>query len=351
MHTDPYSKFSKKVNAAAPYLPFGEMRNLVMNHDGRRRSAFAAFFRYAAGFALLLLIGAIFFLKNLPSEGRGTLSVNMSSRAGQSSLMNISKDNIESAAVPKEIIRNVSAKKYSNSNTLPNNKVLNVNPVKTDSSATTLQSSTVEKPTEQSNPQASNVESTVNAVPSVTASLIQASDQNLRSSGNWSAFIAGGSMLSSNNFSIGSMLGAVGLQYRVSGSSSLVVELRHSGFTQNKAGLIGSPYDTTVTAGGQIYKITIGTPSTLATTSTVLVNSLDLGYRYVLNPNNSLSPSAELLAGASTSGFVSLEAIGLEYRFATSLTLDMSARAEQLFSPSTSPLGLLGLEATLGFQW
>jgi len=148
-----------------------------------------------------------------------------------------------------------------------------------------------------------------------------------------------------------SIFGAAGVRYHLSGSHSLIAELRRSSFLVNHPGQTGGFTDSMVTVGGQTTHLTIGGPTQAAATAATSVNSLDLGYRYDLNPDDVFSPCAEVLAGASTSGFLTSEAAGIEYRFATSLSFDLSARAEQLFSPASVPLRALGFEAGIGFEW
>ncbi len=190
---------------------------------------------------------------------------------------------------------------------------------------------------------------TPTAAPSTT--LAQLPDQNGVASRPWSAYFSGGSILPGNSFSTSAIFGAVGLRYRIFGSSSFVVELRRSAFAVNHSAQSGGLRDTTLTVGGTSYPATIGTSSQSATTSMSQVNSLNVGYRFDLSPNDVFSPCAEILTGASTSGFLSSEAAGVEYRFANALWLEVSARAEQLFAPTSGPLTALGFEAGIGFQW
>lgn len=190
------------------------------------------------------------------------------------------------------------------------------------------------------------------AIPSsVGVTMGELSNQNATDANHWTAFLSGGSFVPNNNFSMSSIVGAAGVRYQIFGSSSIVVELRRSSFLVNHAAQSGGFRDTTLIAGGTQYPATIGTPAQPAATSTSQVNSLDLGYRFDMNPNGVLSPCAEIVAGASTSGFLSSEAVGVEYGLTNALSLDVSARAEELFSPASVPLTAFGFEAGIAFEW
>ncbi len=341
MHSDSYRTYIKSLNATPSYYPFGEMRTLVMNHNGRRRSVFAPFFRYAAGLGLLaLLVGGIFFVNTPSNTSRIAHSIAMTSRTAMPSATN------GSIIVPKRIVSRNNAVRLvivENSSYVPTESI---------SKASTTTQSTTQNITEDHQPSQSNVPtSKVPAAAPVSAAIRQISDQNGSIANHWTAFVSGGALLPSNTFSTSSIFGAAGVRYPILGSSALVAELRRTSFVVNRAGQNGGFRDTTFIVGGHSTTNTIGTSSQSSTTSNSFVNSLDLGYRYVLEPNNMLSPSAEILAGASTFGFLSSEAAGVEYRFTNSLSLDLSARAEQMFSPKSAPLTALGFEAGIAFQW
>ncbi len=340
MRSDSYQTYIRSLNATPSYYPFGEMRALVMNHDTRRRSAFAVFFHYAAGVVLLAGIGLFMgshFLVNesLPNTQalHGSYATDASQATDPSHLtVNVATNAAKNTAMQGEALETgVTDNSSETQNTIP-----------------APQNISGKKSSTQSNIQSI---ATPVAAPSDPTILTQVSGQNEMTANRWSAFVAGGALLPGNSYSTSSIFGAAGVRYHIFGSSSFVVELRRSSFTVNHAAQSVMPRDTTVTVGGLPTQLTLGSPSQTASASTSLVNSLDVGYRFDLNPNDVLSPCAEIVAGASTVGFLSSEAAGIEYRFANGLTLDMSARAEQLFSPATSPLGSIGLEATLGFQW
>ncbi len=171
---------------------------------------------------------------------------------------------------------------------------------------------------------------------------------------NWSAFVAGGTALSAtavNGSLMNSLFGAAGVRYHLSKNSSLVFALRQTSFREPHNGQNNTLRDTTLTAGGQTYRATIGNISPTTPQETSQVFSLDLGYRFELFPDAALSPCAEVLAGASTSGFLISEAAGIQYRFWNPLTFGLSARAVQLLSPSSAPLNVIGLETEIGFEW
>jgi hypothetical protein len=351
MRSDSYQTFIKTLNTSEPYPPFQEIRDLVMQQNGRRKAAFAPFYKYAAVavlFAALGLFAGSHFLVNdrLPNTRMTHPSqVTHASHVTDGLTLTNGALNNKTIASQKGMAQHLSRKQFPTTPALAT-----VNQVNIPATNATSQHSTMGAATPPSNANAVQAIVTSTVAPSVWTTLAQISDQKERAN-NWSGFISGGSIVSSNSFSANSIFGAAGVRYLVSGSSSLAVELRRSSFVVNHAAQSGGFHDTTFSLGGRSYTNTIGDPSQPATTSTSPINSLDLGYRFDLNPNNVLSPCAEILAGASTSGFLSSEAAGIEYRFANSLSLDVSARAEQLFSSQSNPLTALGFEAGIGFEW
>ncbi len=354
MHSDSYQTFIKTLNAGEAYPPFQEIRDLVMQQPSRRKAGLVPFYKYAAVAALFaalgLLIGNHFLLKDsLPNT-----QIRHSSQMAHASHVTPMTDgptSTNSALNNKNIAsrtgagENVGGKQF-----LATPALVPIAQQNIPAENTTPQHSTVDASTPPSNAKAMEAVGAPASAPSVPVTLTQISDQKERAN-NWSGFVSGGSIVSSNSFSTNSIFGAAGVRYLVSGSSSLVVELRHSSFVANHAAQSGGFHDTTFSLGGRSYTNTIGDPSQSATSSTSPINSLDLGYRFDLNPNDVFSPTAEILAGASTSGFLSSEAAGIEYRFANALSLDVSARAEQLFSSQSNPLTAFGFEAGIGFEW
>jgi hypothetical protein len=338
MRSDAYQIFVKTLNASEAYPPFQEIHDLVMQQTGRRKAAFAPFYRYAAVAALFAALGLFIgnhFLTNKPLPNARIINGSHVTYAtdGPTS-MNIvilSPKNpaMQGEALKTDIANNTSEKQ---------------------NASATPQHTTVDAATPPSNANAVQAIVTPTVEPSVPATLAQISNQK-EMANDWSGFVSGGSIVPSSSFSTSSFFGAAGVRYQILGSSSLVVELRHSSFIVNHAAQSGAPRDTTFMIDGHAYSNTIGGSLQAASTATSLINSLDVGYRFDLNPNDVLSPCAEILAGASTSGFLSSEAAGLEYRFANLLSLDVSARAEQLFSPQSVPLTALGFEAGVGFEW
>ncbi len=151
MHSDSYQTYIKSLNATPTYYPFGKMRELVMNHNARRRSAFIPFFRYAVGLGLLAtLIGGIFFINNSPNNSDTHSAATVSSSA-MASIMNVSPNTMVVLPVPKEIDNNSIAKKESKEYTPTNNENLNVNQNNTNNKATTYENPTVEHTAEQTN--------------------------------------------------------------------------------------------------------------------------------------------------------------------------------------------------------
>jgi hypothetical protein len=340
MHSDPYQTYIETLNSGEPYPPFGEIRDLVMQQNGRRKAAFVPFYKYAAVAALFAALGLFVgnhLLSNEPLQNtritHGSTVTHESNVTHASHATDrpitpyVAVNARKSIAVGQETEKSASEKQ--NTSITPQHVIV-------DNASQPTTSQTIITPT---------------AAPSVPATLAHISDQNGIAANHWSGFASGGSTVSSNNASISSIFAAAGVRYLLGGSSSLVVEFRRSSFVVNHSAQSGGFRDTTFSLGGVPYPNTIGSPSLPATTSTSQVNSLDVGYRFDLNPNDMLSPCVEVLAGASTPGFLSSESAGVEYRFANALSLDLSARAEQLFSPQSTPLTALGFEAGIAFEW
>jgi hypothetical protein len=342
MHSDSYQTFIKTLNASEPFPPFQEIRTLVMQQNGRRKPAFIPFYRYASVAALFAVLGLLIGNHFLSNE-----SVRETQAGDRSQMTHVSHGTDESTSM--EVTTNEATRNIVRLIESPASPTLvNVHPENIPSANTTHTPLTEAPYPPPSNTQAIT---TPTATSSVSTTLAELSNPNGTTANHWTAFLSGGSFVPSTNFTMSYLFGAAGARYLLSGSSSLVVELRRSSFVVNHAAQSGNSRDTMVSVGGVPTQLTLGNLSLSATTSSSPVNSLDVGYRFDWNPNDVFSPIAEILVGASTSGFLSSEAAGVEYRFANSLSFDVSARAEQLFSPVSVPLSALGFEAGIGFEW
>ncbi len=355
MRSDSYETYIKTLNASEPFPPFGEIRELVMQQEGRRKAAFVPFYKYAAVAVLFAALGVFvgnhFFVNEpLPKAhiiyGSDVTHTSDASHVTQgiTSTEVTANEDVRNIATQMGTVENAGKKQFPTTPALATATQQNIPSENTPHS-------TVEENAPQSSVNATQAITIPMAAPSVSTSLTQLSDQNGMPANHWEAFVAGGAFVPGNSFTTSSIFGAAGVRYQIFSSSSLVVELRRSAFVVNHAARPGGLQDTTFSLNGVPYTNTIGTALQPATTSTSMVNSLDVGYRFDWNPNAMLTPCAEILAGASTTGFLSSEAVGIEYRLANALSLDISARSEQLFSPASTPLTALGLEAGIGFEW
>ena len=350
MRSDSYRTYIETLNASEAYPPFQEIRALVMQQNGRRKAAFIPFYKYAAVAALFAMLGMFvgnhFFTKESLPYTQTTHPSHESYASHVTDGLTMTKVTTNKAA------GNIVRLNESPKNTFENESQAKPTLANVDQTNVPSVNAALPHSTEAPNPPSSNTQAiTTPTATSAPTTLAQLSNQHETIVNHWTAFLSGGSFVPSNNFTASSIFGAAGVRYQILGSSSIVVELRRSAFLVNHAGQTGVPTDTMVTVGGQATQLTLGGASLPATTSTSQINSLDVGYRFDLNPNDGLSPCAEILAGASISGFLSSEAAGIEYRFANSLLFDVSARAEQLFSPASVPLSALGFEAGIGFVW
>jgi hypothetical protein len=346
MRSDPYQTYIETLNSGEPYPPFQEIRDLVMQQNGRRKAVIAPFYKYATVVVLFAALGLFIgnhFLANESLPNTQMTHPLQMTHPSQVTYPSHLPDGPVSTNVATHSPKNATIQSEDLQTGITNNTTEKQN------ASTTPQHSTVDIAAAPSDTKAVQTITTPTVASSTT--LAQLSEQNGVALHHWSAYFSGGSILPGNSYSASAIFGAVGVRYRIFGSSSFVIELRRSSFIVNHAAQSGGLRDTTLTVGGASYPATIGSPSQLATSATSQVNSLDVGYRFDLSPNEVLSPCAEVLAGASNVGFLSSEAAGIEYRFANGFSLDASARAEQLFSPPSIPLTVLGFEAGIAFQW
>jgi hypothetical protein len=145
--------------------------------------------------------------------------------------------------------------------------------------------------------------------------------------------------------------GSMGIRYRLNDASSVALEVRRNSFLVKHNVASTAFRDTTLSLDGHSYLNTIGNVSTTVTETSNIVASLDAAYRFELWPLDRLSPFAEAFIGGSTLGAISSESVGIRYQLNAHLLFDFSVRADQLFSPKTSPERAFGLEATVGFAW
>ncbi|HET6401169.1 MAG TPA: hypothetical protein VFH95_07190 [Candidatus Kapabacteria bacterium] len=344
MRSNPYPTYIDALDRTEPYPPFGEIRELVLKNENARKAIVPSFYRYAAGVVLLAVLAAGFGGYLLGNNSSPMARANTSSRAAR----------VLSTSIPLKPIFFTPAISRS-SLTFPRKSAGNeVRINDANSEAPSVQSKT--HPTiALVNPitEVSNKEASYKTPSSLTAIRLNSTIPDPTSTENWSVFVAGGtapSGMAANGSLWNSLLDAAGVRYNVSKNSSLVFALRQTSFREPHSGQNNTLRDTMLTAGGQMYRATIGGTSPTTTQETAQVFSLDLGYRFELFPDAELSPCAEVLAGASASGFLTSEAAGIQYRFWNPFTLDLSARAVQLYSRS-SPMNTMELESAIGFAW
>jgi hypothetical protein len=169
----------------------------------------------------------------------------------------------------------------------------------------------------------------------------------------WSAFASGGYSIPPSNTlqNAASLAGSVGLRYRLSGGSFLVVSARRNAFFVQHSALSTAFRDSAASLDGHSYQVTFGAISTNATATVNSFSSLNAGYRFESGPDERFSPFAEVLFGGSTQGMLASESAGIEYQFFSPFLLDVSARMDQLIAPKSAPEQAFGLDFTIGYRW
>lgn len=169
----------------------------------------------------------------------------------------------------------------------------------------------------------------------------------------WLAFASGGYSIppSSALQNAATLAGSVGLRYRLSGGSFLVVAARQSPFVVQRSGQGMAYRDSAASLDGHTYQVTFGAITTNATATENSVSSLNAGYRFETSPDERFSPFAEVLFGGSARGMLASESAGVGYRLFGPLLFDVSVRADQLIAPKSAPQKALGFEMGLGYEW
>ena len=179
--------------------------------------------------------------------------------------------------------------------------------------------------------------------------------QEFASPGRWVVYSSGGYILSGSSAPVGglmqSLAGSIGIRYQFSDASSLALEARRNVFHVRQSTQSTGLRDTTISLDGRTYTNTLGSASNSNSELTNLIGSINLGYRFELWPESNLSPFGQVFLGASTSGGLMSEIVGLRYSLNNQLLFDLSARTDQLVSSTSSPQRALGLEASVGFAW
>lgn len=168
----------------------------------------------------------------------------------------------------------------------------------------------------------------------------------------WTAFISGSPLITTmgtqNNITFGTSLG---MRYRMNNASSLVLELRRNVFMMSSTDVASTVHDSSVSLDDQTYREALGASNSTVIHSNTSVVSLDFGYRYELMPQSIVSPFAEVLVGGSTSGALTSEIAGVQYKISSALLLNLAARGDQLYRSRATPERAFAFEAGVGFAW
>lgn len=331
--------FMESLRRAEVYPSFATVRESVMAHDGRRTKFFAMPGSAKLEGAILI---ALMLCGAWPAARAPELCQNATSALATTSILPsisiMQIKNVEQAGRP---------------NAMKAKQTTAVTPVAWDGHD---ERNAPERPPPPSIRFAAKLAAEIPAAPALPATpvpLIASLVSNDCAPAQWSAFASGGYSIPPSNLSPGtsSLYGSIGLRYRLSGGSFLVVSARRNAFFVQHSALSTAFRDSAGSLDGHMYQVTFGAISTNATSTVNSVSSLNAGYRFESSPDGRLSPFAEVLLGGSAQGMLASESAGIEYQFFSPFLLDLSARMDQLIAPKSAPEKAFGLDLTMAYRW